>query len=140
MTDVSGVATIHNVSLAGIVTGVHANAIGASFAGDDQFPFASASGLLTVIAPPPPTASQLLATLLALVDQVEPAYGLHAFVRTAQEAVAENRTADACAALSRLQAQVDRHATKPGRVKLSTAQASAITAANAAVRIALACS
>ena len=98
------------------------------------------SGAYEFVPPPAPTINQLLATLLNLAVDVEPDYGLHAFVRTAQQAVAEDRPQDACAALALLQAQVDRKSDKPGRVKLSAEQAAAITAANAAARAALGCS
>jgi len=48
------VATLDNVSLAGIAIGTHAGAIGATFAGDDEFPATSGSGSLTVIDVPTP--------------------------------------------------------------------------------------
>jgi len=88
----------------------------------------------------PLTAEELLETLLDLVDDVEPSYGLRAFARMAQVALQADRPEDACAALGLLQAQVDRKADKPGSVKLSAAEAAAITEANAAVRAALGCS
>jgi hypothetical protein len=53
-TDAQGVATLDNASLAGITIGTHSGAIGASFAGDDEFPAMSGSGSLTVIDVPTP--------------------------------------------------------------------------------------
>jgi len=50
VTDANGVATIDNVSLAGVALGTYPNAIGASFAGDALFPAAGGTGLLNVLA------------------------------------------------------------------------------------------
>jgi hypothetical protein len=47
-TDVSGVATLSNVSLAGIGAGSYPDAVGASFAGDSTFSSTSGSSTLTV--------------------------------------------------------------------------------------------
>ena len=48
VTDSSGVATLSNVSLAGINAGTYPNAIGASFAGDTNYLSSSGTGTLTV--------------------------------------------------------------------------------------------
>jgi hypothetical protein len=53
-TNAQGVATLSNASVGGIAIGVFANAINASFAGDDRFPAATASSSLTVIDVPTP--------------------------------------------------------------------------------------
>jgi len=49
LTDLAGVATLDNVSLAGVPSGTFPNAIGASFAGDALFPASAGSGLLNVL-------------------------------------------------------------------------------------------
>ena len=54
MTNADGVATLNNVSIAGIAIGTHANAIGASFAGDEFFPATSGTGSVTVVDVPTP--------------------------------------------------------------------------------------
>ena len=53
-TNAQGVATLNNVNLFGIAIGTYPNAIGASFAGDDEFPSTSGTGSLTVIDVPTP--------------------------------------------------------------------------------------
>ena len=53
-TNEQGVATLSSVSIAGLAIGVHANAIGATFAGDELFPATAGSGSLTVIDVPTP--------------------------------------------------------------------------------------
>jgi hypothetical protein len=47
-TDVNGVATLSNVSLAGIIVGTYPTAIGASFAGDTNYVLSSGTAALTV--------------------------------------------------------------------------------------------
>jgi hypothetical protein len=54
ITNDAGVATLHNVSLNGLVVGTYPNAVGASFAGDDHFPATSGSGSVTVVDVPTP--------------------------------------------------------------------------------------
>lgn len=54
ITGADGVATLNNVSLSGIAVGTHANAIGASFAGDEHFPATTGTGSLTVVDVPTP--------------------------------------------------------------------------------------
>ena len=48
MTNSSGVATLQNVSLAGINAGTYSNSIQASFAGDTNYLSSSGTGTLTV--------------------------------------------------------------------------------------------
>ena len=50
VTDAAGVATLDNISLAGVPSGTFPNAIGVSFAGDALFPATGGTGLLNVVA------------------------------------------------------------------------------------------
>jgi hypothetical protein len=54
ITNAQGVAALHDVNLFGIAIGTYASAIGASFAGDDEFPPTSGTGSLTVLDLPTP--------------------------------------------------------------------------------------
>ena len=49
VTDATGIATLNNVSLAGVPTGTFPDGVGASFAGDALFPATAGSGLLNVL-------------------------------------------------------------------------------------------
>jgi len=50
VTDAAGIATLNNVSLAGVPTGTFPDGVRASFAGDALFPATAGSGLLNVLA------------------------------------------------------------------------------------------
>ena len=54
VTDAAGIATLNNVSLAGVPTGTFPDGVGASFAGDALFPATAGTGLLNVLAAPTP--------------------------------------------------------------------------------------